>query len=118
MDETSIHAYNLEKKVVGEKNKEAIEVNRGKGYSNIEGTTFIATTQLANVDIIPLAIVAEGKSERTEKKKKYNVDKSNDELIAHSISGWADSNVIMKYLEWIQEPYYRGSETIHEKSQN
>lgn len=69
MDETSIHAYNLEKKVVGEKNKEAIEVNRGKGYSNIEGTTFIATTQLANVDIIPLAIVAEGKSERIEKKK-------------------------------------------------
>lgn len=68
MDDTSIHAYNLEKKVVGEKNKEAIEVNRGKGYSNIEGT-FIATTQLANVDIIPLAIVAEGKSERTEKKK-------------------------------------------------
>lgn len=77
MDETFIHTYNFEQKVVSIKNQETREVVRGEKYNAKEGTTVIASIQMQLEQRIPLVIVAKGKTKLSE--KKYGVEDTEEE---------------------------------------
>lgn len=99
MDESFIPIYNYGGKVVGKKNTPTCEVIHGKKYNSKEGATIIAASKMKTEEKIPLAIVAKGKSKRCE--KKFGVQKNDDEIIFHSPNGWTNSQVMIKYLEWL-----------------
>lgn len=121
MDETFIHTYNFEQKVVGIKNQETREVVRGEKFNAKEGTTVIASIQMQLEQRIPLVIVAKGKTKLSE--KKYGVEDTEEEeeeeewnseideekeeedkeLIVHSPSGWTNREVMVKYLKWLSK---------------
>lgn len=100
MDETFVHTFYYEERVVSRRNEGACEVVRGSKYNAKEGTTVIATSTRNKNKHIPLAIVAKGRSTKSE--NKYEIDKLNDEeLILHSPNGWTNAQIMVKYLDWL-----------------
>lgn len=98
MDETFVPMYNYGGKIVGKRGAKQCEVIHGQKYNSKDGATVIATSLMEANDRIPLAIVAKGRTKRCE--KKFNVT-NNDDIIMHSPSGWTNTQVIIKYLDWI-----------------
>lgn len=67
IDETFVRTQNLPQKVVARRGQNGVKVIRPKSCNTNEETTFIASVTMDHNDILPLGIVAKGKTSRCEK---------------------------------------------------
>ncbi len=100
MDETQIKTNNLSPQMIALKGQETVKCLK-ENVNEKEGTTFIATVAMNPKKRFPLAIVAKGKTKRSE--VKYQIDQSSPELITHSQNGYTTSDVMKVYLKWLRK---------------
>ena len=100
MDETSVKTENFPTKLISEKGKDDVYVEKDK-LNEKEATTFLGAICFDPSKRIPLGIISKGKTKVSE--KKFGLTKKSPEFIGHTKSGWTSSDVIVRYLRWLKK---------------